>query len=430
MDYTTMPLMTQLATIQADVGAVSTLKSMAELWGKAATELRKASGDFQSATNQIEPNWTDDSGANFVSSSRESNKTIDTWAQNIASSQAQSKIDQVAGEIPGTAAAVQKVVDQYNAALATAAVLGISAEELELLFRPIAGAEMNKLAGTYQQATDAVSKARGGSWQGLQSDHAGARSVDDVQGMGIDVPVGPQGTGLGGADGAGELPGAGGQDGAGGEDGLGQLPGLGQDPSLSGGLGGAPVAPPALPPVAPPIAAPVAPGLPVGGMPPMMPGGFAGRGGGGGGGPRIPGVRLGGGGPVGAQPVNSPAAPTPASAPTVAALTSGTPATGSATAGVPPMMPPMGAGMGAGGARGGGIPGPGLARRKRRDGDDDEPPTPGLPAVLSGKAGLPDAFRFSSAQRTETDAPGTVQLIDEDLWHEEVAKAPVRSPAR
>jgi hypothetical protein len=91
------------------------------------------------------------------------------------------------------------------------------------------------------------------------------------------------------------------------------------------------------------------------------------------------------------------------------------------------MMPSMGAGMG-GSVAAGGFPGPGLARRKRRNGDDDEPPTPGLPAVLSGKAGLPEAFRFTQGRRTESDAPGTVQLIDEDVWHEE--QAPARSFAR
>jgi hypothetical protein len=423
MDYTTMPLLTQLATIKADVGAVGTLESMAEMWGKAATELSRSSGDFQAATNKIEPNWTDDSGRQFVGDARESNKTIDTWAQNIANSQAQAKIGQVAGQIPGTAQAVQQVVDQYNKMLPFAALLGMTPEELELMFRPMAGAEMNKLAGTYQEAIAAVGKARGGSWQGPQSDHAGAQSVDDVSARGIELPVGPQGAGSGAAaatDDAGTLAGAAPGELATGADG--EVPGLGtDDPSLSGGLGGAPIAPPTLPPITPP---PVAPGLPVGGMPPMMPGGFGG-GRGVSGGIRVPGVRLGGGGPVGAQPINSPAAPTPASAPTVAQLTAATPTTGSATAGVPPMMPPMGAGAS---VAGGGIPGPGRARRKRRDDDDGEPPTPGMPAALSGKAGLPDAFRYSSVRRTETDAPGTVQLIDEDLWHEQ--QAPVRSYAR
>ncbi len=434
-----MHLLTQHATIQADVGAVPALKAMAELWATAAAELEQTSGDFQSATNKLEPNWTDAAGTAFVGDARESAKTIDTWAQNIRNSQAQARIEQVAGELPPTAAAVQRVVDQYNEALKSATALGMTPEQVELLFRPLAAAEMNKLAGTYQQATDAVAKALGGSWQGLRGEHPGARSVDGLSAQGIELPAGAQGaTDVGAAPGGDGL-----ADGALGAPGAaaapGQVPGLGQDdPSLSGGLGGAPVAPPALPPVASPVAAPVAPGLPVGGLPPMAPGGFGGRGvsGGvsGGAGMRVPGVRLGGGGPVGAQPVSSTAAPTPASAPTVAQLTAATPVSGNATSGVPPMMPPMGAGMGAS-AGGGGIPGPGAARRKRRDGGgngngggDGEPPTPGLPAVLSGKAGLPDAFRFTRGRRTESDAPGTVQLIDEDVWQEE--QSPARSYAR
>lgn len=417
MDYNSMPLLQQHAVIQADVGAVGTLKQMAEMWGKAASELEKSNGDFQTATNQLEPNWTDDSGSNFVSNARESGKTIDTWAKNIRESQAQAKIEQVAGELPGTASAVQKVVDQYKQMLPFAALLGMTPEQLELLFRPMAAAAMNKLAGTYQEATDAVSKARGGNWQGLSSDHSGAAPVSSEDGRAVDVPMAQQGNFASSSSGDGVGPSSWSSAQVQGE---GTVSADSSDPSLSGGLGGAPVAPPSLPPVTPP---PAAPALPVGGVP-MAPGvpAFGGRGVAGG--PRVPGVRLGGPSqPIGAQPVNSPAAPAPAAAPTVAQLTSPTPVTSTGTAGVPPMVPPMAGGVG--GFAGGGIPGPGLARRKHRDGDDD-PPTPGLPAMLSGKAGLPEAFRFTGARAEESDAPGTVQLIDEDLWHDE-AGAPVAS---
>lgn len=412
MDYTTMPLLRQLAVIQADVGAVGTLRQMADMWGRAAAALEKSNSDFAGATSQLEPNWTDDSGVDFVTNARESGKTIDGWAKNIRDSQAQAKIEQVAGELPPTAKAVRQVVDQYRALLPFAAQLGMTPEQLELMFRPLAGAAMNKLAGTYQQATDAVSKARGGNWQGLAGDHPGGGAVSEEDGRAIDVPMAQQGMFGAGAQGAG--PSA-----ASRVDVLAGNPVVDVDnPGLSGGLGGAPVAPTAPPPVAP-----TPPPLPVGGMP-LGTGmsGFGGRGVAGG--ARVPGVRL--GGPTGAQPVNTPAAPAPASAPTVAQLTSATPASSAGTGGVPPMVPPMAGGMGMRGVAGGGAPGPGLARRTHRD--DDDPPTPGLPAMLSGKAGLPDAFRYTSANRAEdSDAPGTVQLIDEDLWHDEAPPAGRRS---
>jgi hypothetical protein len=95
------------------------------------------------------------------------------------------------------------------------------------------------------------------------------------------------------------------------------------------------------------------------------------------------------------------------------------------------MVPPM-AGAGAGMAGRGGGPGSGAATRpgpaRRRDGR-----TPGLPAVLSGKAGKanPDAFTVRRRQAAaESDIPTTVQLIDEDLWQVEQAPAMDQPPRR
>lgn len=79
------------------------------------------------------------------------------------------------------------------------------------------------------------------------------------------------------------------------------------------------------------------------------------------------------------------------------------------------MMPPMG-GMGGAGAAGGSGPGGpgGNSRPRERKRDNDK--TPGLPALLSGKAGTSSPYAFTRSRAVEWDTPATVQLIDEDLW--------------
>jgi hypothetical protein len=87
--------------------------------------------------------------------------------------------------------------------------------------------------------------------------------------------------------------------------------------------------------------------------------------------------------------------------------------------GVPPMMPPMGgAGMGPGG---GGGPRPGSGATQRQGGRPRGGPagTPGLPALLQGKAGKKDASFAMRPRQREEAAPATVQLIDEDMWQVE-----------
>jgi len=102
------------------------------------------------------------------------------------------------------------------------------------------------------------------------------------------------------------------------------------------------------------------------------------------------------------------------------------------------MMPPTGMG-GAGGSGGG--PGPGAASRPGGNNRNrrKEVVTPGLPVMLSGKAGMADVNAFTGRGRkqvAESDVPTTVQLIDEDLWQveqkpaaDEQVVAPVRRRA-
>jgi hypothetical protein len=322
---------------------------------------------------------------------------------------------------------------------------------------------------------------------GLPIDPATGLPVDPRTGLPIDpatgLPVDPQ-TGLPvGAGGGADVSGfdAAGIDGGGGGGGGGT-----PNPELSGGLGAAPITPP---PVTSPIGGagipgggigglgPIPPVAPIGGtgigglgsggarpgvgglgpIPPVGPvgpvgggglgpiGGIGPVGGGvgpvGGGGVKVPGVSLGGGVggggggtiPSAATPYQPPTSAGPSgAAPGLSSAAGGT-AGGSGAGGVPPMMPPMG--MGGAGAGGG----PGAGTTARSGGNNKnrrkEVVTPGLPVMLSGKAGQPDLGAFAGRGRrqvAESDVPTTVQLIDEDLWQveqkpvDEQVAAPIR----
>jgi hypothetical protein len=174
---------------------------------------------------------------------------------------------------------------------------------------------------------------------------------------------------------------------------------------------------------------------------------------------KLPGVSLGGGGggaglgpiggglgggtggnttiPAAATPYQAPAAAGPSGAAPTAPPPAGAAATASSTGagmgGVPPMMPPMGMG---GGAGSGGGPGSGAASRPGSNKNRrKEVVTPGLPVMLSGKAGMADMNAFAGRGRkqvVESDVPTTVQLIDEDLWQVEQKQVdePVVAPVR
>jgi hypothetical protein len=141
--------------------------------------------------------------------------------------------------------------------------------------------------------------------------------------------------------------------------------------------------------------------------------------------------------PSAATPVQAPSAAGPSGAAPAVPPPAGAATTASSGSGMGgmPMMPPMGAG----GMGGGGTPGAGTASRPTSSGRNrrKEVVTPGLPVMLSGKAGMADMNAFTGRgrkQAAESDVPTTVQLIDEDLWQVEqkpaaeervVAPAPV-----
>jgi hypothetical protein len=220
--------------------------------------------------------------------------------------------------------------------------------------------------------------------------------------------------GLGGTGGTGARPGGG--TGGGGGTGLGALPTpVTSLPGRGTGSGGGP------------FAGARVPGVSLGGGAGIPGLGSAGGIGGGG----IGGGGLGtvGGGtgqiPAAATPYQAPASPGPGgvapTAPTTAgaATTAGGSGSGGGMGGMP--MSPMG--MGGTGA-GGGAPGSGAASRPSGNNRNrrKEVVTPGLPVMLSGKAGMADMNAFAGRGRRqvqESDVPTTVQLIDEDLWQVE-----------
>jgi hypothetical protein len=205
------------------------------------------------------------------------------------------------------------------------------------------------------------------------------------------------------------------------------LPGTGGIPST-----GTPTLPPFVPPVLPPGIPGTGSGLPIGSRGGGVPGSGLGAGrvpGLGPGGGSVPGLGLGGGTGTGtgalpqtAVPVNAIAEAGPAGpAPVAPARLTGTPAAISpAAGGIPPMMPPM-MGAGAPGAGGGGKPGSGATRRPPAGRGRATASTPGLPALLSGKAGRTEATPVpvrSHRERTDrtVEPPIAVQVVDEDLW--------------
>ncbi|WP_330273914.1 hypothetical protein OG205_45435 [Lentzea sp. NBC_00516] len=466
MDYRTMPLRQQAQTISAEMRNEATLGKKAEMWAQAEKELPAVRDAFKAETNKITAaKWDQDAaGKQLLTRSEKAQTILTDWSDRVTGAQASAKLKLVADSLMPTFEAVRIQVEAYNEALNTAQSAKTTLEDIEAPFRIRAGEALNVLAGYFRDVEATLQKIRGGpSFQSLDGarNPGGPRAGGPAGGQGAaagqdgaeDAAAAAAGADVAAAGGAAEGAAGGAEAGAGGaeagaaggpEAGAGGAGAGGSGaagPSLSGGGASAPPIPTPKLPTIPPPSLPGGPPL----IPPMIPGaglgstarpGIGGMGGVGGGvgGARVPGVSLGGGGiggmnsaktslpaitsfgaPANAVPNGSALNALPPNAPQFGSAGS----TGPAGAGGAPMMPPMGgAGMGAGTGAGNG-PGSGAAQRrgnsrtKRRDGS-----TPGLPSMLSGKAGKADTGSFAVRDRRPAEplAPPAAQVVDEDLW--------------
>jgi hypothetical protein len=440
MDYTGMDIDTQFAHITSELPNVDLLNQKAAMWTKAGTELTSAESNFSTATKNLAPDWQDAVGEQWLDSAQASQRTLGTWAQNVNQNNPSTELTGVSKGITDTHQTVAKFKEVSDALkpLLSMPLIGAMVQAILKQMQQASGAVMNQLSDQYATAGNKVAAAgSGGPWEGLNGSIAGGGNQA--------ATFSPSGQlvspGSGSADGMlGGSGSAAGQDGGAASQESGVDSGLGSDsPELSGGGGLAPS------PVAPSMPAPAPPAMGAPGGMPVSPafmapvGRGAGAGRAGGGSVRMPGVSIGRTGPaaipVAGAPVNALTSPAPtAAAPTPPQLFATPAASANGSGNALPMTPMMGgAGMGFGGGGGTSGIGAGLARRPKRGTDEDEDtPTPGLPVVLSGKAGVADPHAFVTRQRTtETaDAPSTVQFIDEDLWQpERPATTPDRASA-
>ena len=445
LDYTKIDLDTQLEHITSELPSAQLLAQKADMWAQAASSLSNASQDFRSSTRTLAPDWQDDLGQRWLEQAEASQRTLTTWDQNVNGNNPSQDLAAVAAAIPPTHETVLKFKQIADALkpLASNPAMGAIIQQIILQLQQAAGALMNKLAKDYATAGDKVAAAgSGGKWEGIQGGSVGgsARAGDfsssgpsSVSSAEVSVDPGEYGEASGEASASAGGSGESGVDGSGDESEVDSM-----SPELSGGGG---LAPPTVAPVAPPAAAP--PVVPATAAPagvPVMPmaGAPMARGGGrsGGGGVRMPVVAAPRTGPahipVAAAPVSPLAAPSPAAAPAVPQPLSAPPAavTGPVGAAVPPLMPMMGAAAGLGGGGSTAGIGAGLARRPVRRPEDEDTTTPGLPPMLSGKAGVADPFALATRQRTVPDAPATVEFIDEELWQQEPARTGAEQEVR
>lgn len=450
-DYASMEMEQQSEIMSKEPEVSTALEAKGKMWEKILTEITQAEGEVKAGANRVEAAWSSQDGKEFVQSNRNTEAILGDWGQKIGS----------AG-IPGAYTGLKEPIKNFSKAVVDRTQLAVDAIKKiqEMAPPPIDAAEQ------IQKIRDDTKKFNAGDMGNLDKayrDVVGkleaavsgrAWEANNPQAPGGPSNNGPSSQAPGGNE---QSPGGGGdqqqqqgggdqqqQQGGGGDQQQqgGQAPEGGVEPGLSGGGGTAPTMPPGL-------TAGTVPPPTTGGPTPMMPigpgaafgsaaGGTRGGGGGGGGGPRVPGVSVGNSQiPAAASPVGSASAPTapagPAAPGTLAPTGGGAGAGGGGGGGMPPMMPPMGGGMGAAaaglGGGGGGPGGPGgLSRPRDRKRDNGQ--TPGMPGLLSGKAGKADQNAFRRNRTVESDIPTTVQLIDEDLWQvEEKAPAVVDQPA-
>jgi hypothetical protein len=435
MSYTGMAFPQQVQVMNATKPLAQVASQAAQMWQQAGTQLTGASSSLQGQLQALEPDWTDEAGAQMQQRGGQSKADIDSWTAGIS---------QTVSALTGLSSAITSTGQQVDQLVAMLQANPLMAALMMPILQQQAGGLMDQLAQQFGTATQALSGAQGNAWSGPTGSSGGGgsaggssggssgggQSASASTGGGSGASAGSSASGdsasasAAGGDDAAAGDDASQQDPSAGDDGS-QDPGLSGDPSLSG-LGGtvAPIAPPTLPPLPPLTSAP----------PAAMPGGFAmpmgglggiGGGGRGFGGPSVPGVRLGGGGPKplpqAAFPVAQQVTPTTTGqAPAVPEAEPIQSSGGNGGGGGMPMAPMSGL-AGAGGAgSGGGTPGSGALQRPSPGRGPRRTNPPGLPAALRGKAGRTDPAAFAPLARTvrrdRADDPTTVELLDEDLW--------------
>ncbi|GAA3768278.1 hypothetical protein GCM10022225_63500 [Plantactinospora mayteni] len=439
-----------------------------DVWARASIELGQSLKSIRDETAALNAAWDDPNGAKMLKVADSAATTIEGRREYLNSAAPWHKIMNAGNDIAPTLGFVQQqfeaakpLIEQLKTAdglidanVADENVFFARANVVSLIEAYLQAAKdrMKALGNLFTEATGAVQDAvQGNEWylHRIEDPGGGPLSAPDpgVPEGGVpngmsDVPQGGEATAPGGGappGGGGAPPGGGTGPSLSGQPSTPTLPSTGAPPPGGmgpGGLtppgGGGPGIGPGLPPVIPPIGGTSGNGrVPAANL---------------GGGARIPGVGLGGGGlgggaglgaasiaqaatPVGGPAQVAPSGPPPTLPPASLAGTS-TPAGGVPM--MPPMMPPMaGAGAGVGG---GGGPGSGAARPAGAGrGHGPRNPTPGMPALLSGKAGKGSPHAIPPRPRLiqKTDAPATVELIDEDMWQvSERRTEESRPPAR
>ncbi|MEN3610557.1 hypothetical protein AAH979_13500 [Plantactinospora sp. ZYX-F-223] len=463
----------------AEKGHAVVVLSQAGVWQRASEEVAAAAKSISEETTALNGAWPDGNGDKMLNSAMSDAVAIEGRSEIIATAAPWEAIRLAGDDIIPTYYFVQQ---QYELAKPLIAQLeavdslsggfgadagwamggGMLASQIEAYLRA-ANDRMANLGRLFGDATRAVTAAANGDiWLPDPMGTLPADTPSPALGPGGNT-VGPGGNAVGPGPGAvppgsvpngtSEIPAQGGEA---------TTPGGGTAPSLSGQP-----STPTLPSTGAPSPGGIGPGgptPPIGGgpgigpgIPPMIPP-IGGTGGNGRvpsanlGGARVPGVNLGGlgggagaaslgGGGAGAGAASIPQAAAPVGGPAQVAPSGPPPAlppatlagTSASAGGTPPMMPPMmppmaGAGAGVGGGGGSGAARPSGTGRGR----GSQNPTPGMPALLSGKAGKGDPHAVPPRARLirETDAPATVELIDEDLWQVGERRTEESRPAR
>ncbi|WP_143531877.1 hypothetical protein [Saccharothrix sp. ALI-22-I] len=474
MNYQGMELPQLAAIIDAEVAHADGFQQSAQRWTNAISTLDTALKSLTERTGDLDRAWPDAAGTTLIGRAEESGQAIRSWRDTIQGSGVTTKLGETAAQVRTAHQTIhdalkewEELKRQLDALSAANSPDGSTLPLIAALKRDMEALRVKGVTAiydvvrAYKTAEDLFRGASNGlPWAGPLAGPAapggpgGAPTAAPTGGPSAasetaaapladpGAPAGatPAGAAPAGGSAGGPAPGATAPGGAAAGAG-----GSGGGPTLSG-RGGAPTLPTlpgsTLPPVIPPIAAPDTTLPPLTTPPPVLPGAVAApRGGVGTSGVGSSGVAARAGGlpglvappaawaiPQAAQPVQPAATPTAGQAPTAPADAARAVPPGSTPAGagaVPPMAPPM-----AGATGGGGRPGPGTSRHQPVGRGRGPNPTPGVPALLRGRAAADPAARFTTAPRRAPEAAPAPHVPAEDLWQVEEPAAPVVGEAR